>query len=71
MKSAPRWRQVSQAQSELRNVAKGSGALCCSLELPYATNSDGKTSSLVMGSFVTFVSTMVSNDQSHFQQRQT
>ena len=39
-------------------------------ELPYATNREGKASSLVASSSIDLILTMVSKQQSHFQHRQ-
>jgi len=50
---------------------KGRGvALWCSHELPYATNRDGKASSLAALSSIDLMLTTVSKQQSHFQHRQ-
>jgi hypothetical protein len=64
--------RFSYGISRLCPIISGVAAACCRpFRLPYAPNRDGKISSLVMGSSLTSVSTMVSKQQSHFQQRQT
>ena len=75
MKSALLGRLVSEAQTDsMKNCRRDFAALplllCRPFKLPYATNRDGKISSLVMGSSIDSVSTTVSKQKSHFQQRQ-